>query len=153
MIIRDMVLEDFEKVSGLMKEVHAIHVENRPDLYIDMEEPYSEKQFEEDIKNETILSILAEEENQILGICFVSFREKTCMVKKRTAYMDALCVSKKYRKRGVGTRLFYYVQEEIKKMGAERLDLMVWGFNESAYNFYEKMDMHIQRYILEKELS
>lgn len=152
MIIRDIVVEDFEKVNELMKEVHTIHVKNRPDLYMDIDELYLKKQFEEDVKNENIISILAEEGEQILGICFVSFREKTCMVKKRTAYMDELCVGKKYRKQGVGTKLFYYVQAEVKRMGAERLDLMVWGFNDSAYKFYEKMGMCVQRYILEKEI-
>lgn len=152
MIIRDMTVKDFEGVNELMKEVHAIHVENRPDLYIDLEEPCSKKQFEEDVNNENIISILAEEENQILGICFVSFREKTCMVEKRTAYMDDLCVGNKYRKQGIGTKLFYYAQEQAKRMGAERLDLMVWGFNEAAYHFYDKLDMNVQRYIMEKIL-
>ena len=37
-------------------------------------------------------------------------------------------------------------------MGAGRLDLMVWGFNETAFAFYEKMGMQVQRYILETEL-
>jgi hypothetical protein len=37
-------------------------------------------------------------------------------------------------------------------MGAERLDLMVWDFNEDARKFYEKMGMKPQRYIYESKL-
>lgn len=147
-----MVIEDFEKVNELMKEVHAIHVENRPDLFIDLKEPISSKQFKELVDNQDNISILAEQENQILGICFVSFRDKTCMVEKRTAYMDDLCVGNHYRKQGIGSKLFYYAQEQAKRRGAERLDLMVWGFNESAQQFYKKMNMNVQRCILEKKL-
>lgn len=152
MNIRDITIQDFDRVNELMREVHALHVQNRPDLYVAMEEPYPRKKFIEDINNEDVISILAEEENEILGICFVTFREKTCMVHKRTAYMEDLCVRRQDRAQGIGTQLFEYAQSRAKRMGAERLDLMVWGFNQPAFDFYKKMDMQVQRYILEKEL-
>lgn len=153
MIIRNIELEDFEKVNLVMREVHALHVKKRPDLYKDVDEPYPRDQFISDIQNENMITVLAEENNEILGICMVSFREQTCMVKKRTAYMDVLCVSEPYRRRGIGTSLFLYVQEATKMKGAERLDLMVWGFNERAYTFYEKLGMSVQRFILEKNYN
>lgn len=81
-----------------------------------------------------------------------AFREQTCMVKKRTAYMDVLCVREPYRGRGIGTKLFLHVQKEAKTKGAKRLDLMVWGFNEKAYAFYERLGMSVQRFVLEKKL-
>lgn len=152
MHIRDIAIQDFEKVNELMREVHDLHVQNRPDLYVAMEEPYPRDKFANDINNADVISILAEEENEVLGICFVTFREKTGMVHKRTAYMEDLCVREQDRARGVGTQLFEYAQKEAKKLGAERLDLMVWGFNQPAFDFYKKMDMQVQRYILEKEL-
>ena len=54
--------------------------------------------------------------------------------------------------REIGTELFLHVQEEAKTKGAERLDLMVWGFNEKAYAFYERLGMSVQRFVLEKKL-
>ena len=131
-LIRDMQLQDFEKVNTVMREVHALHVKNRPDLYIDVEEPYARDKFETDIENANMITVLAEENGEIMGICMAAFREQTCMVKKRTVYMDVLCVREPYRGRGIGTELFLHVQEEAKTKGAERLDLMVWGFNEKA---------------------
>lgn len=152
MLIRDMQLQDFEKVNTVMREVHALHVKNRPDLYIDMEEPYARDKFEADIENENMITVLAEENGEIMGICMAAFREQTCMVKKRTVYMDVLCVREPYRGRGIGTKLFLHVQKEAKTKGAKRLDLMVWGVNEKAYAFYERLGMSVQRFVLEKKL-
>ena len=152
MKIRDMRLEDYEQVDRLMAQVHKIHVEGRPDLYVDVEHIYSFEQYKEMVENEDMISILAEDEEHVLGICFVSMRARTCMVKRRTAYMEDLCVDQNYRGNGLGKTLFLYAKEKAKEMGAERLDLMVWEFNEDAKRFYEKMGMKPQRYIYEEQL-
>ena len=41
MNIRTMIIEDYPSVDRLMHQLHKIHVEGRPDLYVDMEHPYS----------------------------------------------------------------------------------------------------------------
>lgn len=152
MQIRNMILEDYQEVDRLMAQVHKIHVNGRPDLYIDVEHIYSFEQFKEMVENEDMITILAEEDENILGICFVSMRAKTGMIKRRTAYMEDLCVDESCRGRGIGKLLFLYAKELSADMGAERLDLMVWDFNEDARKFYEKMGMTPQRYILESKL-
>ncbi len=152
MQIRDMVLEDYQEVDRLMAQVHQLHVDGRSDLYIDVEHIYSYNQFKEMVENEDMITVLAEEEDSVVGICMISMRSKTCMVSRRTAYMEDLCVDETCRGKGIGKELFLYVKEKAKEMGAERLDLMVWGFNESARIFYEKMGMNPQRYIYETEL-
>ena len=152
MIIRDMRKDDYIAVDRLMAQVHKIHVDGRPDLYVDVEHIYSEEQFIEMVENEDMISVAAEEQGQMIGICFVSMRARTCMVKRRTAYMDDLCVDEAYRGKGIGKQLYLYVKERAKQMGAERLDLMVWSFNESALKFYEEMGLKPQRYIMEEKL-
>lgn len=152
MHIRDMKIEDYNDVDRLMAQVHKLHVEGRPDLYVNMEHIYSMDQFKEMIENEDMISVVAEENRSVVGICFVSMRAKTCMVKRRTAYMDDLCVDEAYRGKGIGRFLYEHVKMRAKEMGAERLDLMVWDFNENARRFYEKMGMKPQRYIMEEHL-
>ncbi len=39
--IRKLKLEDYEDVDTLMQQLHRIHVDARPDLYAEMEHPYS----------------------------------------------------------------------------------------------------------------
>jgi len=152
MKIRNMLLNDYNEIDRLMAQVHQLHVNGRPDLYIDVEHIYSFEQFKEMVENEDMITILAEENENIIGICMVSMRSKTCMVKRRTAYMEDLCVDESYRGKGIGRELFLYAKEKAIKMGAERLDLMVWDFNEDARKFYEKMGMKPQRYIYETML-
>lgn len=151
-IIRDMKPEDFPQADRLMQQLHRKHVDGRPDLYKEMEHPYSEEKFSELIHQKDMICIIAEEEGKALGLCFVSFRSRTGMIQRRTAYMDDLCVDEACRRQGIGRKLFAYAEKRAKEMGAERLDLMVWGFNEEAVAFYQSEGMQIQRYILEKKL-
>ena len=152
MQIRNMRLEDYREVDRLMAQVHKLHVEGRPDLYIDVEHIYSMELFQEMVENEDMISVLAEEDDVVVGICFVSMRAKTCMVKRRTAYLEDLCVDEACRGKGIGRKMFEYAKKRAKEMGAERMDLMVWNFNESALKFYEEMGMKPQRYIMEEYL-
>lgn len=152
MQIRNMVLNDYKEVDRLMSQVHQLHVNGRPDLYIDVDHIYSFEQFKEMVENEDMITILAEEEENVIGICIVSMRSKTCMVKRRTAYMEDLCVDEICRGNGIGRKLFLYAKNMAANMGAERLDLMVWDFNEDARKFYESMGMKPQRYIYETKL-
>lgn len=152
MQIRNMRLEDYKEVDRLMAQVHKLHVQGRPDLYVDVEHIYSMEEFAEMVKNEDMITVLAEENGAVVGISIVTMRAKTCMVKRRTAYMEDLCVDESFRGKGVGKKIFMYVKERAKEMGAERLDLMVWAFNKNAMKFYEDMGMRPQRYIYEEKL-
>ena len=56
MRIRSMVLADYQEVDRLMAQVHRLHVEGRPDLYIDVEHIYSFEQFKEMVENEDMIT-------------------------------------------------------------------------------------------------
>lgn len=152
MQIRKMKKADYEQVDILMGQVHKLHLKNRPDLYMDVEHVYSYEEFQDMLQNDGVISILAEENGKVLGICFVSMRNRTCMVKRLTAYMDDLCVDQECRGRGIGRQLFQHAEFLAREKGAERLDLMVWAFNEKAKEFYESLGLKPQRYIYEKQL-
>lgn len=151
-LIRKIELTDYEKVDLLMQQLHKEHVIGRPDLYVDMEHPYSKKEFEQLIGNEHVIALLAEEENRALGICFVSMKDKSGMIKMKTAYMDDLVVDQNYRNQGIAKRLFKEAERIAIEKGAKRLDLMVWSFNEKAIKLYESLGMKPQRFIYEKPL-
>lgn len=152
MIIRDMTFDDYQDVDELMQQLHNIHVKGRPDLYREMEHPYSKEEYEELVRNLEVVSILAEEDARIAGLCIVCLRDRSGMVEMKTAYMDDLIVSESYRGRGIASRLFSEAEKRVKLMGAKRRDLMVWSFNDDARAFYEAQGMTPQRFIYEKEL-
>jgi GNAT superfamily N-acetyltransferase len=74
------------------------------------------------------------------------------MVNMRTAYLEDLVVDEEHRNQGYGKALFDAAESVARVWGAERLDLMVWAFNDSAREFYEHMGMSTQRMIYEKKL-
>ena len=112
---------------------------NRPDLFIDMEYPYSITELEKIIEDDKVISVLAESCGEILGLCIVTIRNKSGMVEKKIAYMDDLCVDESVRGRGIGKKLFLFVSNEAKKRDAERLDLMVWSFNKNKIRMNIKL--------------
>lgn len=152
MIIRDMRREDYDSVDSLMQQLHKLHVTARPDLFADMEHPYSQEEFEQKVEDKETISILAEENGTVLGICFAAMRNRTCMVNRRSAFMNDLCVAEEARRQGIARQLFLAAEDKARELGAERLDLTVWGFNETALKFYQSLGMKVQRYIFEKPL-
>jgi ribosomal protein S18 acetylase RimI-like enzyme len=152
MLIRDIRIDDYEAVDNLMQLLHKVHVDGRPDLYTPLEHPYSKEEFEKLVDDNKVISIAAEENHIVTGICFVSIRDKSGMVSMKTAYMDDLVVAKEYQHMGIARALFVEAEKQAKKLGAIRLDLMVWSFNESAKQLYESLGMMPQRYIFEKKL-
>jgi ribosomal protein S18 acetylase RimI-like enzyme len=152
MLIRNIRIDDYEAVDNLMQLLHKVHVDGRPDLYTPLEHPYSKGEFEKLVYDNKVISIAAEENHIIIGICFVSIRDKSGMVSMKTAYMDDLVVAKEYQHRGIAKALFAEAEKQAKELGAIRLDLMVWSFNESAKELYESLGMTPQRYIFEKKL-
>ena len=46
MKIRDMESKDYPEIDRLMKELHELHVKGRPDLYTELEHPYSKEEVE-----------------------------------------------------------------------------------------------------------
>lgn len=150
--IREMNIDDYSSVDKLMLQLHAVHVKGRPDLYEDVEHPHSFTEFKEIVNDKNIISLIAEENNTIVGLCITSIKDKSGMLIQKTAYMDALVISEKYQRKGYAKELFYETERRAKSMGASRIDLMVWEFNECAKELYTSLGMKPQRYIFEKEI-
>ncbi len=152
MEIRDMESKDYPEIDRLMKELHELHVKGRPDLYTELEHPYSREEFEKIVSNPEIIAILAEEKSVVIGLCIGTLRKKSGMVEMKTMYIEDLIVDRNFRGKGIASQLYEEMEERGRNTGAKRLDLMVWEFNSDAKRFYEKQGMRPQRYIYEKEL-
>ena len=152
MEIRDMESKDYPEIDRLMKELHELHVKARPDLYTELEHPYSREEFEKIVSDPEIIAILAEEKSVVIGLCIGTLRKKSGMVEMKTMYIEDLIVDRNFRGKGIASQLYEEMEERGRNTGAKRLDLMVWEFNSDAKRFYEKQGMRPQRYIYEKEL-
>lgn len=55
-----------------------------------------------------------------------------------TLYLEDIFVLEKYRRRGIGGKMFDFVKETAKREGCGRLEFTVLKWNKSAQTFYEQ---------------
>ena len=89
-------------------------------------------------KNPIYTFYVAEDKKRILGM--VLFYIKYSTWKGKCIFIDDIIVSEKYRKAGIGKKLFDKVVLECKKINAKRLEWQVLEWNEPAINFYNKLE-------------
>ncbi|MDN5317525.1 MAG: hypothetical protein PWR08_1650, partial [Thermoanaerobacterium sp.] len=59
--IREATQNDYESISTLVKEVHSLHVKNRPDVYADVDNPFTEERFKEILDDDKTKIFVAED--------------------------------------------------------------------------------------------
>ena len=105
MEIRDMESKDYPEIDRLMKELHELHVKGRPDLYTELEHPYSREEFEKIVSDPEIIAILAEEKSVVIGLCIGTLRKKSGMVEMKTMYIEDLIVVRNFGGKGIAPQL------------------------------------------------
>ncbi len=65
--------------------------------------------------------------------------------KRKSLYIDDLCVDERARGKGIGRRLYEYVCAWAKAQGCYDLTLNVWEGNDGARRFYENMGMRVMK--------
>lgn len=144
-IIREASNNDYNQIHKLVKEVHKLHAIARPEDYKNCENPLEENIYLSmlnDIKIKIFVAELAKSE--IVGYTVLKkleIKQHPIMVDKKILHMDDLCVSNKYRRKGVGKRLYNKAKEYCKDIYFDKLELNVWKFNEDAIRFYEALGM------------
>lgn len=147
-MIKDLTIKDYEAVKNIISELHKMHVKNRPDFYLENECPITLKEYKSLLKKEKI-SIAFVVNNKIAGICLATIKNRI----EKSIYIDDIFVLSEYRRQGIATKLFEQIKEISKDIGAKRIDLTVWQFNKSAFDFYKSLGMKEQRTVLETRLE
>lgn len=152
MFIRNIRKSDYSAIDDLLLQIHQVDVDGRPDMFRPIEQYMTRDSFESLVANKNVISILAQERGEIVGCCFVSMLERSGMAHMKSAYIDLLVVDEKHRRKGVGRAIFGEVQRRAKKVGAKRIDLMVWSHNQIAESAYQSYGMVPQRCVYEISL-
>ncbi len=159
--IRHAIPNDRLKIRPLQTEIADLHHAGRPDLFRTEARYYNESTFRQMLDDPNHFIFLAESDNgEPVGYAFAEIkhiRNHSTYIDFDQFYIDDICVAKKYRRQGVGTRLFERCLYEAENANCYTIDLGVYHFNKDAIKFYEKMGMrprlyHMER-ILNKEVS
>ncbi len=147
-VIRHAVESDIPRLEDLLYQVHGLHAEGRPDLFIPGCKKYTIEQLREilaDIEHKPVFTAVSD--GTLVGYCFCICQAQTAesMRKIRTLYIDDLCVDARLRGQGIGKALYDHVVDFARGNGYYNVTLNVWACNPSAMRFYEKCGLSVQK--------
>ena len=148
-MIKELNVNDFTVVESIIAKLHKLHVENRPDFYIENEHPINKKEYKAMLNNQNKINIAYIIDDEIVGVCLATIKDRI----EKSIYIDDIFVLEEFRHQGVATKLYKQIESIAKDIGAKRIDLTVWQFNKTAMNFYKSLGMKTQRKILETRLE
>ena len=154
-LIRPAVESDIPRLEDLLYQVHGLHAEGRPDIFIPGCKKYTAEQLcaiLSDTMNTPVFAAVLD--GVLVGYCFCIRQVQTAasMQKISTLYVDDLCVDAAMRGRGIGKVLYDYAVKYARENGYYNLTLNVWSCNPAALGFYEKMGLVPQKIGMEEIL-
>lgn len=135
-LLRKGVKQDLPQVLALIKEL--AEYENALDQVKVTLDQLEKDGFED---HPYYYLLVAEHENQIIGVCFYFIRYSTW--KGKVLFLEDFVVKEEYRRKGIGGMLF---EETIRIANKENMDGLHWqvlDWNTPALNFYKKYDASI----------
>ena len=154
-IIRKAKISDFQGIHNLIMQVHKLHVNEKNDIYKDVD-PMDFEEFRTELSNSNNIYLIAELENEIVGICFSQIKEisnNKIMKNRKILHIENICVDENHQKKGIGKKLYKQIVQLSKEKNIDNIELMVWGFNENAIKFYKNLGMNIKNLKFEQKIS
>lgn len=94
---------------------------------------------------------VAEANSEIVGISLYYIKYSTW--KGKCVFLEDIIVTERYRKYGIGKKLFDEVVRVAKEMKVKRLEWQVLEWNEPAINFYKKLNANFDNEWINCKLS
>ena len=147
-IIRLALESDIPRLEDLLYQVHGLHAEGRPDIFIPGCKKYTADQLKEILADPINTPVfVATADGVLVGYCFCirQVQSAASMQNISTLYIDDLCVDAAIRGKGFGKVLYDHAVEYARANGYYNLTLNVWACNPSAMRFYEKCGLAVQK--------
>lgn len=163
-MIRKATLNDIPRILELLSQVNDVHAEGRPDYFIKGKRKYDEEELIRILNDATTpvfvyvgtRLVTSEFETRLVtsvqGYAFCVIQDLSCcdnLHPDKSLYIDDICVDEKYRRHGVGKKLYEYVVQFAKEERCFNITLNVWAENPEAKAFYESMGMKVQKVCME----
>ena len=146
------ILSDREAVNAMAREVHAMHVAWRPDIYEMVEELYPEDRFQEAIRARQLY--VAKRDGLVLGYVLVKIRDHDWpgVVRRKVMLVDEICVEESWRNQGIGKQMMLEVRALARAFRCTDLQLGVYPQNDSGVVFYQKCGFTIQSITMQRKV-
>lgn len=152
-IIEIPKIEDFKDINNIARQVHEIHINWNPDLFIRVENPIGKERLLELIQEEKIFVIKNNE--TILGYVVFDIKENnsTGTRYRKILKIENIGVEEKSRGKGLGTMMLNFVKDKAKEKDCTDLSLTVNQENEKAIKVYESFGMKVKNIAYSMKLS
>ena len=145
-------MKDREAVNALARQVHALHVAWRPDLYEMVDELYSVERMQAEISARQLY--VAKLEGNIVGYVLLKIRNYDWpgVVKRKVMVVDEICVEKSLHNHGIGKAMMEDVHALAKVFRCTDLQLGVYPQNDEAVGFYQKCGFTIRSIDMQRKV-
>ena len=116
-MIRKAQAKDTAKILELLTQVNLVHHDIRPDIFKGSATKYSEGELQAIFADEkTPVFVFTDEADTVQGYAFCIFYEwdNALLQKRKSVYIDDLCVDEKCRGKRIGTALYTYVPIKLE---------------------------------------
>lgn len=157
MNIRRAEKKDIPMLMELLRQVHGVHFDIRPDIFKPTTTKYSPAELDEILCDPARpILVAADDGDNVLGYAFCVFKQAVndlLLTDIKTLYIDDLCIDKHHRGEHIGTALYNAVLALAKETGCYNVTLNVWCGNDSAMEFYKAKGLKPQRIFMEHILE
>ena len=145
-------MNDRIAVNELARQVHAMHVTWRPDLYEMVEELYPAERMQKAISARELY--VAKLEGNIVGYVLLKMRNYDWpgVVKRKVMVVDEICVEESIRGHGIGKAMMEDVRALAKAFRCTDLQLGVYPQNDEAVGFYQKCGFTIRSIDMQRKV-
>ena len=156
MTIRYAEPKDIPILMELLRQVHGVHYDIRPDIFKPTTTKYSPLELE-DILRDPIRPILVavDDSDSVLGYAFCVYKQAVndlLLTDIKSLYIDDLCIDEGRRGQGIAGELYRHACGYAREQGCQFITLNVWCGNDGAMGFYEKMGLRPRHIMMETEL-
>ena len=139
-------------VNRLGRQVHALHVAWRPDLYTMPDELFPEDLFLDLVKNKELY--VAKVDRTLVGFAWIRMRrsEGVGLVTRKVMLVNQVCVDEALRNHGIGTQMMEEIRILAKAFGCTDLQLGVYPQNDAAVSFYQKCGFMIRSIDMQRKV-
>ncbi len=123
MNIREMKIEDYDKVYALWKTIKGFGIRSVDD---------SKEGIERFLKWNPGLSVVAEENGEIVGAIL-------CGSDGRRGCLYHVCVHKDYRRQGIGKTMVVWCMEKLKELQINKVSLIAFTQNDIGNAFWKEI--------------
>lgn len=143
---------DRNAVNEIAKQIHAMHVSWRPDIYEMVEEQYTEERFSESIRERGLY--VAKLADTVVGFAHLEqlSYDWPGVVKRKVMLIDEFGVHEACRGHGIGKTMMEDIHALARAFGCTDLQLRVYPQNDDAIGFYQKCGFQIQNIGMQRKV-